>query len=248
LLSESRTLYGMSEGVKFRRDIWCLEFSFKPLRMLHVDVPQANGKMQRKLVWYMVYKVKNTGQVLVPHEEPDGTFTTTMGPGGPVRFIPQFVLQAHDLTSAGQPIDKEYLDTVIPVAKEVIQKRELPGVELLNSVDMAEREIPPSDGRTDRGVWGLVTWEGVDPRIDFFSVYVGGLTNAYRWIDPPGAYRPGDPAGMGREFVRKTLQLNFWRPGDELAEHEGEIRFGVPPGKAGLYGVQPGVAYRWIYQ
>ena len=102
---------------------------------------------------------------------------------------------------------------------------------LLNSVEMAEQPIPVSDGRIDRGVWGVATWADIDPRIDFFSVYVGGLTNAYRWEDPAGAYKPGDPPGKGRQFARKTLQLNFWRPGDEILQDEREIRFGVPLGK-----------------
>ena len=66
LLSESRTLFEMAKDVEFRQNIWCLEFSFKPLRMLAVDLPQASGKMQRKLIWYMVYRVRNTGAGLAP--------------------------------------------------------------------------------------------------------------------------------------------------------------------------------------
>ena len=96
----------------------------------------------------------------------------------------------------------------------------------------AERPIPVSSQRAGRGVWGVATWTDVDPRIDFFSVFVGGLTNAYRWEDTPGAYRPGDFPGKGREFVRKMLQLNFWRPGDELLQSEREFRYGVPLGQA----------------
>jgi hypothetical protein len=60
--------------------------------------------------------------------------------------------------------------------------------------------------------------------------------------------RPGDTPGRGRRFTRKMLQLNFWRPGDELAENEREFRYGVPLNKADLYGVGDGVAYRWAYR
>ena len=42
-------------------------------------------------------------------------------------------------------------------------------------------------------MWGVATWEYVDPRMDFFSIYVKGLTNAYRFADPPGAYKAGEP-------------------------------------------------------
>jgi hypothetical protein len=113
---------------------------------------------------------------------------------------------------------------------------------------MSERPIPVSDGRIDRGVWGVATWTDIDPRMDFFSIYVGGLTNAYRWEDPPGAYQPGDPLGRGRRFAQKTLQLNFWRPGDERDPNEREYRYGVPLGKSHLYDVADGVAYRWVYR
>jgi hypothetical protein len=49
-------------------------------------------------------------------------------------------------------------------------------------------------------------------------------------------------------FERKTLQLNFWRPGDEYLQDEREIRFGVARGKGDLYDVSEGVAYRWVYR
>src|SRR6185436_4688117 len=58
---KSATVFEKSKGVTLRRGIWNLEFAFKPMRMVHVDVPQASGKMQRKLIWYMVYRVKNKG-------------------------------------------------------------------------------------------------------------------------------------------------------------------------------------------
>src|SRR5262249_31541036 len=52
--ADTQTLREMATDTVFRREIWCLEFTFKPVRMIWVDVPQANGRMQRKLIWYMV--------------------------------------------------------------------------------------------------------------------------------------------------------------------------------------------------
>lgn len=248
LMTDSRTLYGMAEGVKFRRDVSCLEFSFKPLRMIRVNVPGPDGTAESKLVWYMVYAVRNTGEVMKPVEGDGGVFTTKMGKGGPLRFVPSFVLESHDLTADGQPIEKAYLDRIIPAAMTAIRARETRGQTLLNSAEMAQQILPPSDGRTDNRVWGVATWTDVDPRIDFFSVFVGGLSNAYQWEDPPGAYKAGDKPGTGRAFARKTLQLNFWRPGDEHLQDEREVRFGVARGKGGLYNVSEGVAYRWVYR
>jgi hypothetical protein len=247
-LAASDTLFGKSQGVKFRREIWCLEFSFKPMRMIEVDVPQPEGGTERKLVWYLIYSVRNTGQVLRPVADEGGVYRPELAKGGPVRFLPQFVLKSQDREATGEQVSKEYLDRVIPAAVAAINQREMPGQTLLNSVEISEQPIPVSDDRLSRHVWGVATWIDVDPRIDFFSVYVGGLTNAYRWEDLPGQYQVGDPPGKGRHFARKTLQLNFWRPGDELQQHEREIRFGVPLGMAELYDVPDGVAYRWVFR
>lgn len=237
---ESQTLYELAKDVKFRRQAHGLELSFKPLRMMYVDIPQPSGKMQRKLIWYMVYCVRNVGGHLKPVEQADGTYATEKV-NTEVRFSPHFVLEAHQLKKA-------YLDRVIPVAVAAIQQREDPNRPLLNSVQISEKPIPVSTDRVDQGVWGVVTWEDVDPRADFLSVYVQGLSNSYKWIDPPGAYKQGDNLGKGRRFTHKTLQLNFWRPGDEFHQVEDEALFGTAPGRHELYGVEEGLDYAWIYR
>jgi hypothetical protein len=247
-LPASRTLFEMASQAAYPQRVWCLELSFKPLRMIEVDVPQASGRLERKLVWYMVYRVRNTGAVLDPQIAADGTFETKAGKAEPVRFLPEFVLASQDVDAAGDKVRKAYLDRLVPAAMEPIRRRELPEGQLLDSVAMTKHPLAVESGRIERGVWGVATWENVDPAIDFFSIYVGGLSNALQWTDPPGAYKAGDPPGKGRKFVHKTLQLNFWRPGDELDQNEREIRYGVAPGKAALYDSTEGVAYRWVFR
>lgn len=247
-LATPETLVGMADKTKFRREIYCLEFSFKPLRMVEVDVTSATGAPERKLVWYLVYRLRNTGQTLKPVEGADGVFKVTPGKGGPVRFVPQFVIEAQDRDKDGKLVGKSYLDRVIPAAVAAIAQREKLAGKLFNSVEIAEQPIPVSDGRISHDVWGVATWVDIDPRIDFFSILVGGLTNAYRWTDNPAVYHPGDAPGRGRQFTRKMLQLNFWRPGDAVQPNEREFRLGAPIGKADLYGVTDGVAYRWVYR
>jgi len=246
--TKSRTLYEMAEAIPFRHDVWCLELSFKPLRMLEVDIPKLSGKMQRKLVWYMVYRVRNTGAGLSPQEQEDGTFVASEKASEAIRFFPQFVLTSQDRDRKGKRIRKAYLDRILPSAVRAIQQREFSGGQLLNSVQMSEQLLAAETGRSIGGLWGVAIWEDVDPQIDFFSVYVSGLTNAYDWRDSPEDVQAGDPPGKGRKFTRKQLQLNFWRPGDSYAEDEREIRFGMAPGKGDLYGTGEGVASRWIYR
>lgn len=280
---KSTTVFERAKAVTLRHGIWNLEFSFKPMRMVYVDVPQANGKMQRKLIWYMVYRVKNNGghyqvkevkslvaetiehitykkepvtELTEPKLDADGNpvmegATPVMQPVK-IRFFPHFVLQSNEFK-------KQYLDRVIPAAMGPIKAREFPGqkdVKLYDSLAISTVDIPLSEDRIDRGVWGVVTWEEIDPKLDYFSVYIQGLTNAFKFEDPAGAYKKGEKPGTGRTFTLKTLQLNFWRPGDTVAEHEDEIRYGVRLDADqdlqtkifAEYGIEKPIDHLWLYR
>ena len=277
LASKSTTIFEKAKQATLRRTIWNLEFSFKPMRMLYVDVPQPSNRMQRQLVWYMVYRVRNLGNKthITPIEETEevkldsgettrvhvrfkkgatdevemfGRKTTEL------RFFPHFVL-------ASIEYDKEYLDRVIPAALEPIKAREFPGSDrknqmLYDTLTISEVPLKISDDKNDNSVWGVVTWTNVDPRIDYFMVYVQGLTNAYRFEDPSGAYKKGDPPGTGRKLTKKTLQLNFWRPGDTVDPNEEELHYGVRVDADeeeqkkifAEYGIEKAIDHVWIYR
>jgi hypothetical protein len=270
---KAATVFERAKNVTLRRTIWNLEFSFKPLRMIYVDIPQPSGKMQRKLVWYMVYRVRNMGNHIKPKPlvetvertsaaEPNLVHTTYEAEKTnevelfgrlttDLRFFPHFVL-------ASSEYDKEYLDQVIPAALEPIRRREFPGreVDLKNSLTMSGMALPVSDpaSNVDHSAWGVVTWVDVDPRIDYYKVFVQGLTNAYRFED--GDYKKGEAPGTGRKFTKKTLQLNFWRPGDTIDPHEEEIRYGCridadPAEQQAIfaeYGIDKPIDHQWVYR
>ncbi len=214
--------YSWAKNVSFRHDVWALDFSYKPLRTIWVDVPQKTGAMEKKLIWYLVYSVTNPGKTMHPVKQEDGTYKVeTIAKD--VRFVPEFLLYAHETKRAER-------DKVIPVAMGPIRLREDASRRFYNTAEMI-REI-----KVGETVWGIVTWEDVDPRINRFSVYVKGLTNAYKWDDDQAGYKSGDPLS-GRKIGVKTLKLNFWRPGDEYFEDEDLIRVGIPG--------QPD--YTWVY-
>ncbi|WP_254511722.1 hypothetical protein [Anatilimnocola floriformis] len=239
LSPKSNTAFERAKVSILRRTIWNLEFSFKPFRMVEVEMPQANGKIQKKLIWYMVYKVKNNGghwkpakkplepKFNRPHEVEGKETTNTINVLGKetdeLRFFPHFVLDAVEF-------NKQYLDRVIPAAMGPIRAREFPGdnkTPLYDSQSITEVAIPVSTPDSDKSVWGVVMWEDVDPRTDYFSIYIQGLTNAYQYEDPAGKFKAGDVPGSARQTSLKTLRLNFWRPGDAIAENEGEVRYGM---------------------
>lgn len=233
-----------AKNTRFKHDVWALEFTFKPMRMIDVDIPTEEGRFDRKRIWYLLYRVKNPGEQ-------------------PVRFVPEFRLESWDT-------GKVYPDRLIPVAIPEIERREdasrrlfnaeqvLPGgpARLFNSIEM-EREIPPSPPGQALGVWGVATWEDIDLATDHFSIYLKGLTNAYRWEDAktgePAAYvfKKGDKLGTGRKLLQKTLRLNFWRPSDKFDEHEDEIRYGYYEESGDeRFKLKPEekVDYLWVYR
>jgi hypothetical protein len=137
-----------------------------------------------------------------------------------------------------------------------IAARERVGVTLHDSVSISKKAVQVSDGKNDRSVWGVVIWEDVDPRTDYFAMFVQGLTNAYKFEDPAGAYKNGDPPGTGRTFTQKTLQINFHRLGDAVLQHEDELHFGLrltsdPQQQEKifkLYNVPGPLDYQWVYR
>lgn len=246
----------------FARNIWCLELSFKPMRMVWVDVPATDGRFDRKLIWYLLYRVKNSGKEVTRSVTAEGEVKAeTVDSEQPVKFIPRIWLESWD---AG----KIYPDRIIPVALPIIEQREDAGRRLLNAKELLpeaparllttvemERDIPPSPAGQDLGIWGVATWEDIDPVTDHFSIYIQGLTNAYQWVDAKEGdeyvYKKGDPIGKGRKLLQKTLRLNFWRPSDKFYEHETEFRYGYRehPGIE-RFGLKPEeqVDYSWIYR
>jgi hypothetical protein len=245
--TKSRTLFEMAKDAVFINDVWCLEFAFKPLRMIEVDVPQPSGRVQRKNIWYMVYRVRNTGAGLTGKANDDGTFETTAKSTDEIRFIPELVLVSNDRSgrSAG-PQGVSRPDR--PGCVGPIQERELPQGKLLNSAELATELLKIEGGRTQQGVWGVAMWEDVDPQIDFFSIYVRGLSNGLAWTDPPGAFKLGNPPGNWAQVHLQDAAAQFWRPGDDIGENEREFRFGTAPQRGEFYDSGEGVAYRWVYR
>jgi hypothetical protein len=226
------TLVGRGRNRDFLRDIWCLEFAFKPPRQIDVDIPAPELKMRRKRVWYMVYRVRNTGGRRVVGADGDLTRLSTEAVKLPVRFVPHLVLESVEgLTEAeGTSEYRAYLDRVIPNAVQAIREREFrdtPDFQLLDSASMAAALIPPGGER-----WGVATWEDVDPRIDYFAVFVRGLTNSIRWRPRADAvFTPDSVPGAGLEYALESLRLDFWRPGDDRDEQAEQMS----AGHAGLF-------------
>jgi hypothetical protein len=227
--------FDFAKDVPFRHQVWMLEIKYKPVRMIYADIPGPDGRMLRKQIWYIVYQVTNPGKVYQPVEKNDelnkldvaGKLYKLETVDKPVRFTPVFTLETHNLLAKEVPgFAKAAVEQYIPVVLPAIRAREDRNREFLTSQEMAQKEI-----RVGETVWGVATWQDIDPNNVWFSVYVEGLTNAYKWTDDAAkyaAFRNGTGKAPFREISTKVLKLNFWRPGDEFNVGETQVRTGVP--------------------
>lgn len=184
-------------------DIWALEVNFKSMRMILVDVPDPKtGNTKKELIWYLPYRIVN--------REVKGEPAPTGPNGKRPKFIPEFELITND--NDGQHI---YFDEVIPAAQAEINRREGRSAnnKYKNSVEIVGEipELTPADSKLDKSIYGVAMWRGVDPKTDFFKVFMSGFSNGF--VKTPD----------GR-IDRRTIVQEYKRPGDEIDEAEFEIR------------------------
>ena len=81
--------------------------------------------MRRKKIWYLVYRVRNTGGRRTVIDPGDRTQRTTESFEAPVRFVPHFVLESIEGLAhpEGAVHYRGYLDRVIPEAIDVTAAR-----------------------------------------------------------------------------------------------------------------------------
>jgi hypothetical protein len=191
--------------------VWTLHFRYKPIRIAQLEVFEAGGRLTQATVWYLWYQVYNMS-------------------GEPQILFPEFELVTKDLNTT-------HLDEIHPYLVEQINKIENPTGEprlkVHSTIEISKRPIPPS--RPDAvpiTVSGVAVWTNLFKQAagtNRFSVYITGLSNGLAVEESP----TGD-----RIIKRKTLQINFVRPTDDLRQRTGDI---IPDEAAGP-------AERWIYR
>ncbi len=232
-IPKQQTLYGQSRRVMLLRDnVWQYEFAFTGLRQANLKMPLADGSLVERNVWYMVYRIRDTGKTMTFEQvklKPEFEhIKNELRRDRPIaadskKFLPRFSLEGWVASDEFRRTRKDryrkvtYRDEIAPAVLAQIRRREDRNQRLLDGHQMSQAKIPVANNNSDPGLWGVAIWTDVDPRIDYVSVYVKGLTNAYR---------------LGSDFDdptrKKTLQLNFWRPGDLVRENDDEVDFGIP--------------------
>ena len=226
------TLIGLASDRQFLRDVWCLEFAYRPPRIIEVEVPGENLEIQKERIWYLLYRVRNiavdenaevasgvggsTRRVIFEKDEEgndDLTKPSTKFVNQSVHFEPHFVFETHEALSRDEGLleHQDHLDRLVSSALAPISRREKIRSDLLHdSVSISERPIQPGEER-----WGVAVWQNIDPRIDFFSVFVYGLTNSIRWRHDAEFETDLEHAPKYERRELECLRLDFYHPGDE---------------------------------
>ena len=229
------TLIGLASDRQFLRDIWCLEFAHRPPRIIEVEVPGENLEIQKERVWYLLYRVRNiavdenadvasglggsTRQVVFEKDEEgndDLTRPTTKFVNQSIHFEPHFVFETHEALSRDEGLleHQDHLDRLVSLAIVPISRREKIHPDMLyDSVSISERPIQPGEER-----WGVAIWQDIDPRIDFFTVFIYGLTNSIRWRHDAEFETDLEHAPEYERRELECLRLDFYHPGD--ADHD----------------------------
>ena len=254
--------------------VTCLEFQFKVPRIIEVNLPTREGTIVKTPVWYVIYSVTNKkwaqedtpkidamqvnvstndalkqldmdveiGSTLYVEEiEPDSGLFNFKAGESTISFTPQFILASESLLF---PKPKQYVvpEQVIPLALPAIIQQEDPNRTFETTVSMSDRKIAP--GET---VWGIAMWADIDPDVKDFSIFVSGLSNAYRWAVDKNKHQPG-VIGSGYTMNRKTLKLNFWAPGGANHLLNKEIQYGSHAVTARKADEHPPVDFEWVYR
>lgn len=191
-------------------NLFVMEVQFRPMGLVEVELTDPHTKKkEKKLVWYQVYRTVNR-QLDTPV---DNTDTTPVNPRDPIPrpyLIPEFFM----LVDGKNDQYKIYQDQVLPEAVAAIEKREK--LKLNNSVQMIQRIPEPvaRDVENPDWIYGVATWTDVDPATDYFRLFAEGFSNGYQITDVAGE----------KVLLRKTIDMKFWRPGDEYDQTDEEIR------------------------
>ena len=164
-------------------DLWMLEVQFKPLRMQRMRfIDPQSGKQVYEWIWYLVYRVINREL-----DRKADTSNTVAANGEDTRpqlwFVPRIALVTDDNGEQNM-----YPDRALPEVQKQLATRE--GIALMNSLQLSgvPPKLTPKDGGTDNAAYGVAIFRGVDPKTDYFSIYMNGFSNAYKYVRGPVSF------------------------------------------------------------
>jgi hypothetical protein len=216
---DSDEIYDEKGNPKADSKIWVLDFRFKPLRSIKVNVP-GRGEQVCYYLWYQV--INKTAK--------------------PQLFVPNFELVTHDTR-------KVYRDEILPTVLDAIADIEDPsGILKIKSSNSITRDPIPASrpNAIPRAVTGVAIFtdpneplprdsaavkqeKAKQPKLsdsNYFSLFIAGLSNGWAETESIG--------DSSKTVVRrKTLQLKFRRFGDGALRRDEDLRY---------------IGHEWLYR
>ena len=200
--------YASVEERANQSDLWVLDFHYKPMRMIAVELTDPKTKKKKlEYVWYIVYrafhhKLETKGKDNPPVNDFDQ-------PVAPPQFIPEATLVVTDTDK-----NEIFSDQVIPEALVAINKREKGKYKSTVSIVGPVPQVSEPGSDDEVALEGVFMWRGIDPDANRYTVYLTGFSNSIRKVDGPD----GAPVTQ-----TKTIMQKYWRRGDRFDQHESEI-------------------------
>ncbi|RMG37149.1 MAG: DUF4339 domain-containing protein [Planctomycetota bacterium] len=191
-------------------DLWVLEVHLKSLRLVRLNLPQGTkGTVEPRLVWYLVFKAVHRPFPAVEDASDTAPVNTFDPPPTPPLFAPEALLVTRD-----QGPQRVYRDRVVPGARALIEQRERQ--KLKTTVELVGPLPPPAsdDDAAAEALYGVFMWQDVDPEADYFTIYLQGFSNGYKYVRGPVSYAD----------LARMVQAGELRSTDEAWDGKGEWR------------------------
>ena len=166
--------------------LWVMDVEFKPMRFLDVPIKDPkSGETKTERIWYLVYRAINR---TLPQREGLGDVVPLNDDDPeprPPLFVPEFTLQTDDTTD-NRKVSEVFPDVLVPEAESFINQREKRVYK--NTVDVIQPVPEPVAVGEDAGenaIYGVAMWRGVPKETDYFTVYMEGFSNGYRYVKGP---------------------------------------------------------------
>jgi len=176
--------YASGEERQAQPDLWIHELRFKTMRMIETEVTDPKtGTRRAELFYYLVYNAVNREI----ESRSDDTDTVPVNPYDKDP-VPNLLVPKVTLVSTDNGVRRVVEDSIVPEAQAAIERRE--GLELLNSVEAVQRvtDVVAADDTEAKGFNGVVIFRDVNPKTDYFTVFITGFSNGYKLVKGPVTY------------------------------------------------------------
>jgi len=180
------------------------ELNFYPGELRRTSVPAAGGAA--RVYWYFPYRVvNNTGQDLdfLPHVERVGEIDSE---------APPQIAASQPERGARMFVEPAIVGLDSAVFRAIRQSHPRSHPFLVEPVQAIGRLLHGADNARE----SVIVFGDLDPRVNRFTIYVGGLSGERQAVSNPG-FDARKPAGEKnpRQFVlQKTLAMPYTLPGD----------------------------------